>query len=121
MTYDEYYIKCFYPQTNFYFINVSKTDYLNDKRHINKIYNKIQNLPEYNGKAWEYGFKSCETLLSECVNRNNLLKYHLIPQEKYNILLQLLKNYNIHDSSHKNIMVEGICHFHYNNQQIIEL
>ena len=26
----------FFPQTNFYFINVSKTDYLNDKEYINK-------------------------------------------------------------------------------------
>jgi hypothetical protein len=111
----------FYPQTNFYFINVSKTDYLNDKEHVNEIYNKTQNTPDYNGKAWEYGFRSCETLLAECVKRNNLLKYHLISKEKYLYLLNVIKNYNIHDSSCKNIMIEGICHYQNNNQQIIKI
>jgi hypothetical protein len=111
----------FYPQTNFYFINVFKTDYINDKEHVNKIYNKVQTIPGYNGKAWEYGFRSCETLLKECIERNNLTKYHLIPEEKYLYLLQVIKDNNIHDCSHKNIMVEGICHFQYNNQQIIEI
>lgn len=109
----------FYPQTNFYFINVSKIDYLNDKEHINEIYNKVQNIPDYNGKAWEYGFRSCETLLKECIEKNNLSKYHLIPQEKYLILLKLIKDNFIHDSSHKNIVIEGICHYQYVNQQII--
>jgi hypothetical protein len=110
----------FYPQTNFYFVNVSKTDYINDKEHVNEIYNKVQTIPDYNGKAWEYGFRSCETLLKECVERNNLTKYNLISEEKYLYLLQVIKENNIHDSSHKNIMVEGICHFQH-NQQIIEI
>ena len=109
----------FYPQTNFYFINVSKTDYLNDKKHIDEIHNKTQNIPDYNGKAWEYGFKSCEGLLKECTERNNLAKFHLIPQEKYLYLLNIIKDNNIHDPSHKNIMIEGICHYQNNNQFII--
>ena len=111
----------FYPQTNFYFINVSKTDYLNDKDHVTEIYNKVQDISDYNGKAWEYGFRSCEALLRECIERNKLFKYHLISQEKYNILLKLIKDNNIHDCSHKNIMIEGICHYPYINQQIIEI
>ena len=44
----------FYPQTNFYFINVSKTDYLNDKDYVNQTYNIIKDNPGYNGKIWEY-------------------------------------------------------------------
>jgi hypothetical protein len=111
----------FYPQTNFYFIDVSKVDYLNDKNHINEIYNKVQSIPEYNGKAWEYGFKSCESLLKECIDRNNLSKYHLVSPKKYIILLESIKNYNIHDPSHKNIMIEGICHFQYSDQPIISI
>jgi hypothetical protein len=112
----------FYPQTNFYFINVEKTDYLNDKEYLNKTYQYSQSLPNYNGKIWEYieGW-TCEDFLKKCVKRNNLLKFHLIPQEKYRILLQLVKENNIHDCSHKNIMVEGICHFQYSNQQVIEI
>ena len=111
----------FYPQTNFYFINISKTDYLNDKDHITEIYNKVQNIPDYNGKAWEYGFRSCETLLAECIKRNKLFKYHLVSQKKYLILLKLIKDNQIHDCSHKNIMIEEICHYQYINQQIIEI
>jgi len=111
----------FYPQTNFYFMNVSKIDYLNNENYINKIYNKTQNISNYNGKTWEYGFKSCEELLLECIKRNSIVKYHLIPQEKYIILLNGIKNNNIHDCSHKNIMINGICHFHYNNHQILEI
>jgi hypothetical protein len=111
----------FYPQTNFYFINVSKTDYLNNKNHITEIYNKVQNIHDYNGRAWEYGFKSCEGLLKECIERNNLFKYHLVSQEKYIILLNIIKEYQIHDPSHKNIMIENICHYHYPKQQIIKI
>ena len=111
----------FYPQTNFYFINVSKTDYLNDRKHIDEIYSKVQNIPEYNGKAWEYGFRSCETLLAECIDRNNFSKFHLISENKYVHLLNLIKNYQIHDCSHKNIMIEGICHYQHNNQPVIEI
>jgi len=111
----------FYPQTNFYFINVSKTDYLNDKEHVNEIYNKVQTIPDYNGKAWEYGFRSCEALLKECTERNNLSKYSLASEETYSILLEIIKNQHIHDSSHKNIMIEGICHFPYPEQNIIKI
>ena len=110
----------FFPQTNFYFINVSKTDYLNDKEYIDKTYNEIQNTPNYNGKIWEYfqGWE-CEGFLRECINRNNLSKYHLVPQKTYIKLLELIKQQQIHDSSHKNIMIEGICHYQTQNQNII--
>jgi hypothetical protein len=120
--FDQIIKKDFYPQTNFYFLNVLKTDFLNDKKFLNKTYCQIQNTPNYNGKVWEYieGW-SCETFLKQCVERNNLIKYHLLPQEKYVSLLQVIKEYNIHDCSHKNIMVEGICHFQYPDQQIIEI
>ena len=112
----------FYPQTNFYFINVSKADYLNNKEYLDKTYEHIQSIPDYNGKIWEYisGW-SCEDFLKQCIERNNLSKYHLIPQEKYYILLKLIKDNNIHDPSHKNIMIDGICHYPYINQQIIEI
>jgi hypothetical protein len=112
----------FYPQTNFYFINVSKTDYLNNKEYLDETYEYIQSIPGYNGKIWEYinGW-SCEDFLKQCIERNNLLKYHLISQENYHILLKLIKDNNIHDPSHKNIMIENICHFQYPNQQIIKI
>jgi len=112
----------FYPQTNFYFINVNKTDYLNDKKYLDETYEIISNIREYNGKIWEYipGW-SCEDFLKQCVNRNQLLKEHLVSEDQYRILLNVIKNYNIHDCSHKNIMIEGICHFPYPEQQIIKI
>ena len=112
----------FYPQTNLYFINVNKTDYLTDKEYLDKTYNQIQSIPTYNGKVWEYieGW-SCERFLRQCIKRNNLSKFHLVPQSKYINLLQTVKDNIIHDCSHKNIMIEGICHFQYSNQNIIEI
>ncbi len=115
---NEYLIDHFYPQTNFYFINVSKTDYLNDKQHVTDVY---ENMQQFGGTVWDYNFKSCESLLRECVERNNLKKFHLITQENFIILLNSILKYNIHDGSHKNIMIENVCHFHFNNEPILEI
>jgi hypothetical protein len=111
----------FYPQTNFYFINIFKCDYLNDMDHVNNIYDKIQNIPNYNNKAWEYGFKSCEILLKECIERNKLSYFNLVSKEKFNILIEVIKNNQIQDPSHKNIIIEGICHYHFHNKNVIEI
>jgi|TARA_B110000914_G_C15484624_1_gene457387 hypothetical protein len=110
----------FYPQTNFYFINTSKIDYLNNEEYINSTYNTMRNIPNYNGKIWEHieGW-SCEDFLKNCVIRNKLSKHHLVSSEKYRILLNMVKTKQIHDSSHKNIMIEGICHFQSPNQPVI--
>ena len=35
--------------------------------------------------------------------------------------LSSILKYNIHDGSHKNIMVENICHFHFSNEHILEI
>jgi hypothetical protein len=112
----------FYPQTNFYFINISKIDYLYDKDYVNETYEQIQLLENYNGKIWEYieGW-SCEDFLKNCVNRNKLVKEHLVSEENYRILLQLVKENQIHDCSHKNIMIEGICHLQWPEKQIIKI
>jgi len=114
--------EAFYPQTNFYFINISKSDFLNDKNYLDETYDYIQNLPNYNGKIWEYikGW-SCEDYLKNCVNRHKLVKEHLVPEKKYRILLQVIKDNQMHDCSHKNILIEGVCHFSYINQPVIEI
>ena len=110
----------FYPQTNFYFINVSKTDYLTDKQYINETYEYIQSVENYNGKIWEYIQDwTCEDFLKQCVERNNLSKYNLIPHKTLIKLLELVKQNQIHDCSHKNIMIEGICHYQHPDKNII--
>ena len=115
-------MEVFYPQGNFYFINISKCDFISDKIYLDKTYEYIQTIPNYNGKIWEYieGW-TCEDFLKQCVERNKLTKLHMIPVEKYHILLQVIKENIICDCSHKNIMIEGICHFQYSNQLIIEI
>ena len=112
----------FYPQTNFYFINVNKTDYLNNKEYLDETYDIIQNTPNYNGRIWEYipGW-SCEDFLKKCIIRNNLSKEHLVSEGNYRMLLQIVKDNQIHDCSHKQIMIEGICHFPYPEQEIIKI
>ena len=112
----------FFPQTNFYFINVSKCDYLNDKEYLNTTFQQMLTIPNYNGKIWEYinGW-SCELFLKECVERNNLTKHYLLNITKHNKLCDAVNTYKIGDPSHKNIMIEGVCHFHSPNQNIIEI
>ena len=112
----------FYPQGNFYLMNISKCDFINNKTYMDETYEFIQSVPDYNGRIWEHveGW-SCENFLKQCVERNNLSTFHLIPKEKYRILLDVIKVNNVHDSSHKNIMIDGICHFQFINQPIIEI
>ena len=114
--------KDFHPQTNFYIVNTSKIDYLNDKKYLDDTFKIISIIPEYNGKIWEYipGW-SCEMFLKKCIERNKLSKYHLVPLNKYRILLEWVYEQNIHDSSHKNIMIGGICHFHNTDKNIIQI
>ena len=112
----------FFPQTNFYIVNILKCDYLNDKEYLNTTYNHVKTISNYNNKIWEYipGW-SCERFLLQCVERNKLIKFHLVSEEKYRILLRIIQNYNIHDPSHKNILIDGICHLQHPNQNIIEI
>jgi hypothetical protein len=112
----------FYPQTNYYFINLNKVDYLNNKSYLNSTYNTIMSLENYNGRIWEYipGW-SCEGFLKECIERNNLITHHLISESTYRELLEVVKGYTIHDCSHKQIMIQGVCHFPYPDQPIITI
>lgn len=112
----------FFPQTNGYFIDVSKCDYLVTKEFLDKTYEQIKNIPGYNNKPWEYINEwSCELFLKKCVERNNLTKYYLLDNEKHNQLCEIVNLYKIGDPSHKNIMIDGICHFQYPKQNIILL
>jgi hypothetical protein len=112
----------FFPQTNFYFINVSKCDYLNNKEYLDITYEQMKTIPNYNGKIWEYieGW-SCELFLKQCIERNNLTKHYLLDINSHNKLCEAVNLYKIGDPSHKNIMIEGICHLQYPEQQILEI
>jgi hypothetical protein len=112
----------FFPQTNGYFIKVSKCDYLVTEEFLNKTYEYVINIPEYRGKPWEHIKNwSCELFLKDCVERNKLTKFYLLDMDKHNQLCEIINTYKIGDPSHKNIMVDGICHFQSPEQQIIEI
>lgn len=111
----------FYPQTTFYFINVLKADYLNDREHVNETFTKIQAADSYSGKLIDYGFRTNETLLKECIERNKLVKENLLPKDKYFKLLNIIKDFRIADCSHKSIMLENVCHMQWLSQPIIEI
>ena len=109
----------FFPQTNFYFINASKIDYLNDKNYLDETYDYVNSLENYNGKVWDYIKDwTCEKFLAQCVERNNLSKYHLISLERYKKLLKHIFDNRVVDCSYKNIMIEGICHYHFPQQPV---
>jgi len=112
----------FTPQTNFYLINVSKTDYLTNKKYLSETYEITKTIPNYNNKPWEYikGW-SCEEFLTECVIRNNLKYSHLLDEEHYLKLFNTIKGYKIGDPSHKNIFIRGICHFQFPEQSVLEI
>lgn len=109
----------FYPQTNFYILNIDKIDYVNDKKYLDSTFEQIKQIPKYNGKVWEYikGW-SCESFLRDCITRNKLTKQNLINYHDYYKLLQIIQSYQIHDCSHKNILIDGFCHWHFLDKPI---
>lgn len=112
----------FTPQTNFYFINVNKTDYLTNREYLSETYSFIKTIPNYNNKPWEYIPNwSCEDFLAKCVKRNDLSKHHILHGELYKKLFNLISTNKIGDPSHKNIIIQGICHFQYPNQPTFEI
>jgi hypothetical protein len=103
----------FYPQTNFYVIDVGKTDFLVDKELLDRSHAIVSAIPGYSGKIWEYIPNwSCENLLRKCVVRNRLTSCHLMDAEQFSRLLQVVRERGIEDCSHKNVEINGICHFH---------
>lgn len=109
----------FFPQTNFYFIDTSKIDYLNDKKYLDETHQYVNSIENYSGRVWEYieGW-ACERFLGNCVDRNNLTKYHLVSNETYLKLLKHIYDNRIIDCSYKNIMVDGICHYHFTENPV---
>jgi hypothetical protein len=114
----------FFPQTNFYIIKAN-VDFLIEPTKFDELYTKCINDPNYNKNKTqtEYKYLLCECVLRDCVYRNKLKSKHLIGKESYRHLLETILMYKIADSSHKNIFFKecGICHFHYPNEQIIEI
>ena len=110
----------FYPQTTQYFLNISKTDLLHTKSVVDEAYDYIQNMENYNGKIWTVieGF-SCEDFLKSTVNRNKLVKHHMIKPDTYIRLLNFVKANHIADCSHKNLIIDGTVHLQFPDQKCV--
>lgn len=120
--YNKVYNDHFFPQTNFYIIKVSEIDYIYDKKYIDDTYQFMLTIPNYSNKIWEYIPEwACELFLKRCVERNNLTKYYLLDINTHNKLCETVIMYKIGDPSHKNIMIEGVCHLQYPDQNILEI
>lgn len=102
----------FFPQTTFYAINVAATDYLVDQDLLDRSWAIVNRVPGYDGRIWEHipGW-SCERLLRLCVERNGLSRRHLMSDEQFRRVLQLVIDQRIEDCSHKGLSINGICHF----------
>jgi len=103
----------FFPQTNFYVIDVRKTDYLVDKEFLDRSWAVVGRLPGYDGRIWEHIPRwSCELLLRKCVLRNRLTRRHLMSDDQWDQVLTIVQEHRSTDCSLKNVTVNGICHVH---------
>ncbi len=116
--------KYFFPQTNFYIIKLN-IDFLIDPNRFKSLYIQCINDPDYgnNPIQTEYKYLLCECELRDCIYRNKLKCKHLISKKSYRQLLQTILEFKIADSSHKNIFFKecGVCHYHFKNQDVIEI
>ena len=112
----------FYPQTTQYFINTSKLKELHSKQVVTDAYNYTQGLENYNGRVWELieGF-TCEDFLKNAVTKNNLVKHNLTQPTTYIRLLDFIKANNIHDCSHKQLIIDSTLHYQFIGQQCIQI
>ena len=98
----------FFPQTNFYFLNVAKVDYL---------YNMTEVIER--GRAWEKNpsiqpngyYITCEHELANMVSRNNLHSCDLLTPDEWKRIVEKVIFYNLGDPSFKNLSTAGILHW----------
>ncbi len=115
--------KNLFPQTNF-FITTNKTTDLIEQEYFDEQYNKFITDPDYNkNSSLEYKYMMAEIILRDFMYKNNLKSKHLISKNSYKNLINAIVQYNIVDSSHKNVFFTecGVCHYHFKNESVIEL
>lgn len=114
--------KAFLPQTNFYFLKISEVEFLNDKSYIDKTYEEVQNIENYSGKPWEYfSHWTCEDFLKQTVLKHKLQRENILTNSEQRKLIETIIKYQIHDGSHKNILIGGMCHLHYPYSSVISI
>lgn len=101
----------FFPQTTFYVIDTCAGDDLYDEAALDAAWHQVTAIPDYNGRIWEYlpGW-SCERLLRDSVLRNGLRRCHLMSDEQWRRVLDIVVAKRISDCSFKGLSINGICH-----------
>lgn len=110
------------PQSTFFILNISNVDTLYGTDVEKKWISYDAMKDRYPGlKPWEIPFDikfDCETHLGRTVE--NLSKKCLLNLETYKSLINFAFINDIGDPSHKNFMLDGFCHFHYWQKEILE-
>jgi hypothetical protein len=101
----------FYPQSTFFVIDVTATDYLYDRGLLDGSWATVSAIPDYTGRIWEYlpGW-SCERWLRDCVLRNGLVREHLLTTTQWQHVVDIVIDQRIEDCSFKGLTLNGICH-----------
>lgn len=101
----------FYPQTTFYVIDTPATESLVDQNFLDRTWEYVNSVPDYNGRVWEYipGW-SCERLLRDAVVRNKLTTFSLTTDAQWQHILRFVIDARIADCSFKGIAINGILH-----------
>ena len=108
----------FFPQTNFYFLNVSKIDYIYDLKEVEE---KHLEWEADNSVCPNGYFICCEDQTAKMALRNNLNKQDIIPEDKFKELIQNVIDKRIADPSYKNLSTCGIIHLQYPEQPVYKL
>ncbi len=110
------------PQCNFYIIK-NNIDYYYDMKILKEQYRSFLNDPDH-----EYHHKECQWKLTlptipliDLIKRMKLSPKLLLSDNTFKNLINIVMQFNIADSSLKNILFEdiGICHFHFENEPVI--
>ena len=110
----EIYENTYFPQTNFYFIDVSKIDFIYDIKEVERRHLEWEN---DNSVCPNGYFVCCEEETGIMGIRNNLVKQDMIPPSVFRLLISNVIKQDIHDPSFKNLITCGICHLQYHKQK----
>ena len=101
----------FFPQTTFYAIDTRACDDLYDRGMLDDSWRYVNAIPDYNGRIWEYlpGW-SCERWLRDCALRHGLSRHHLMTDEQWRRVLDIVVAQHITDCSFKGLSINGVCH-----------
>ena len=109
-------------QGAFYFINTSKVTSWHNHDFLDSTYEHLKTIDGYDmqhGKIWEHIPEfECELMIAAVVERNKLSKHYMYDGELYFNLWKLVYEKGVNDPSHKNIMIQGICHLHFLEHEI---